>query len=422
MRHSIAPELLLQDATFVSGRAVVMDDGKVVAIESAADHPDAVQLQGRAMLAGLVNAHSHAFQRVFRGQTEAATGNFWTWRDAMYAAAQQLTPESFYEIARTAFLEMALSGITTVGEFHYVHRDALGRPYEDPNLMAKQAIRAARDVGLRICLLRVAYARAGFDKPLDPAQRRFVEPHAQEFIANTQALIASISDPLVRVGIAPHSIRALPLDYLHDVIHWAQPQRIPIHMHVCEQPAEIDACQAEYGTTPVALLAREGLLSDRFTGVHGIHITDAEIGALAAARSFVCACPTTERNLGDGIVPADRLLAAGVRIALGSDSQAQIDLLEDARELECHLRLQHLRRGLIAPQTLFRCATLSGAESLGVPPDAADFFTVALDGLPMEHLLPSIVFAKTSVRDVIVAAEFIVRDGRHCRIAPKRTA
>ncbi len=224
MRHVIAPELLLQGSAFVSGRAVVIEDGKVVAIETAADHPDAVQLQGRAMLPGLVNAHSHAFQRVFRGLTEAATGNFWTWRDAMYAAAQQLTPQSFYDIARTAFLEMALSGITTVGEFHYIHRDELGRPYEDPNLMAKQAVRAARDVGLRICLLRVAYARAGFDKPLDPAQLRFVEPHAQEFIANTQALIESIRDPQVTVGIAPHSIRALPLNYLRDVIHWAQPQ------------------------------------------------------------------------------------------------------------------------------------------------------------------------------------------------------
>jgi formimidoylglutamate deiminase len=417
MRHVVAPELLLHDSAFVSERAVVIQKGKVVAIENAANHPDAVPLQGRALLPGLVNAHSHAFQRVFRGQTEAATGNFWTWRDAMYAAAERLTPESFYDIARAAFLEMALSGITTVGEFHYVHRDALGRPYDDPNLMAKQAIRAARDVGLRICLLRVAYARAGFNKPIDPAQQRFVEPHAHEFIGNTQALIASISDPLVTVGIAPHSIRALPLDYLREVIHWAQPQRIPIHMHVSEQPAEIEACQAEYGTTPVALLAREGLLSDRFTGVHGIHVTDAEIGALAAARSFVCACPTTERNLGDGIVPADRLLAAGVRIALGTDSQAQIDLLEDARELEYHLRLQHLRRGLIAPETLFRCATRSGAESLGVAPDVADFFTIALDGLPTEHLLPSIVFAKTLVRDVIVAGKFIVSDGRHCAVS-----
>ena len=412
MRRVYAPELLWEDGGFRAGRAVVVENGSVSVIEDASTGTAAIQLRGRAMLPGLVNAHSHAFQRVFRAQTEAATGTFWTWRDAMYAAAQRLTPDSFYDIARMAYLEMALSGITTVGEFHYVHRDEFGLPYSDPNLLPKQAIRAARDVGLRICLLRVAYARAGYQKHLDPAQQRFVEPESQEFIANTEALLASTSDPLVTVGIAPHSIRALPLDYLRTVVNWARPKGIPIHMHVCEQPAEIEACCAEYGTTPVALLAREGLLSERFTGVHGIHITDAEIDALASAKSFVCACPTTERNLGDGIVPADRLLGAGVRIALGSDSQAQIDLLEDARELEYHLRLQHLRRGILPPEALFRCATQSGAESLGIAPDAADFFTVAIDGLSTEHLLPSIVFAKTTVKDVIVAGEFIVRNGR----------
>ncbi len=352
-------------------------------------------------LPGLVNAHSHAFQRVFRGQTEAATGNFWTWRDAMYRAAQNLTPESFYTIARMAYLEMALSGITTVGEFHYVHG-----PYDDPNLLAKLAIRAAGEVGIRICLLRVAYARAGYQKELDPAQKLFVEPDPDRFLANTEALMA-VHD---FVGIAPHSIRALPLDYLRTIVRWAQPKGIPIHMHVAEQLAEIEACRAEYGTTPIALLAREGLLSDRFTAVHGIHVTDAEIEALAAARSFVCACPTTERNLGDGIVPADRLLQAGVRIALGTDSQAQIDLLEDARELEYHLRLQQLRRGIIAPETLFACATRSGAKSLGIPANAEDYFTIDADEPPSPA---DIVFGKHAVRDVVVNGKFVVRDGRH---------
>ncbi len=417
MRRVFAPDLLLQGSAFHSGCAIVVDDGEISAIEDAAFHPEAVRLNGRAMLPGLVNAHSHAFQRVFRGQTEAVTGNFWTWRDAMYRAAQGLNPEMIYDISRVAFLEMALSGITAVGEFHYVHRDEQGRPYPDPNLLAKQVIRAARDVGLRVCLLRAAYARGGFQRELDPAQKRFAEPDAREFLANTGALMAVTTDPLATIGIAPHSIRALPLDYLREIIHWGQRKKIPIHMHVSEQPAEVDACRAEYGAAPVALLAREGLLSERFTGVHGIHIADAEIDALAAARSFVCACPTTERNLGDGTVPADRLLASGVRIALGSDSQSQIDLLEDARELEYHLRLKQLKRGLIPPETLFTCATRSGAQSLGIAPEAADFFTVNLDALPAEHLLPAIVFGKTTVTDVIVAGEFIVRDGQHCRNA-----
>jgi formimidoylglutamate deiminase len=319
-----------------------------------------------------------------------------------------------------AYLEMALSGITTVGEFHYIHRDAEGNPYEDPNRIAKLMVRAARDVGIRICLLRVAYARAGFEKPANPLQKRFIEPSAEDYLRNLQALRNSLDGVFAWAGAAPHSVRAVPLDYLRHVAGWAARENIPLHMHVSEQPVELAECEAEYRLTPVALLAREKILSPRFTGVHAIHISDDEIRALAEAGSIVCACPTTERNLGDGIVPADALLRAGVRIALGSDSQAQIDLLEDSRELEYHLRMQKLERAVIAPEVLFECATKSGAASLGVPADVDDYFTIeqrdpSIAGVPEENLLSAVVFglAKSAVRDVVVGGEFIVRHGRH---------
>jgi formimidoylglutamate deiminase len=346
--------------------------------------------------------------------------NFWTWRNAMYRAANSLSLEDLSRVARMAYLEMALSGITTVGEFHYIHRDLDGNAYEDPNCIARLMVRAAREVGIRICLLRVAYARAGFDKPPNPLQKRFIEASPEEYLRNAEALRDSLDGRRAWVGAAPHSVRAVPAEYLREVAGWAAREKVPLHMHVSEQPAELAECEAEYGTTPVAFLAREGVLGPRFTAVHGIHITGDEIGALAETGSTVCACPTTERNLGDGIVPADALLSAGVRVALGSDSQAQIDLLEDARELEYHLRLGKLERGLIAPQVLFDCATQSGAASLGVPADAEDYFTVDLKdasiaGASGENLMSAVVFglAKSAVRDVVVDGEFIVRDGRH---------
>jgi formimidoylglutamate deiminase len=308
-----------------------------------------------------------------------------------------------------------------VGEFHYIHRDPEGHPYEDPNHISGLMVRAARDVGIRICLLRVAYARAGFDKPSNPLQKRFIEEPADQYLRNVEALRGSLDGSRAWVGVAPHSVRAVTLDYLRDVAAWANRERVPLHMHVAEQPAELVECQAEYGATPVALLAREGILGPRFTAVHGIHITSDEVRALAETRSIVCACPTTERNLGDGVVPADALLQAGVSIALGSDSQAQIDLLEDARELEYHLRLQKQERAVIAPEVLFDCATSSGAASLGAPAGAAsDYFTFddrdpSIAGASPETLLSAVVFglAKSAVRDVVVGGEFIVRDGRH---------
>jgi formimidoylglutamate deiminase len=240
------------------------------------------------------------------------------------------------------------------------------------------------------------------------------------------------------VGIAPHSVRAVPLDYLKEVIGVAHAQRLPIHMHLAEQPAEVSACIEEYGRSPVALLATEGLLSERFTGVHVIHVTPKAVGMLAAARAMVCACPTTERNLGDGIVPVDEFFKHGVRVSLGSDSHVEIDLLEDARELEYHLRLQKMERMTLASvgdeghsalaARLFKCATIDGAQSIDGPRGAleagraADFFTVDLNdpsiaGASSDDLLSTIVFSlsRTAIKDVVVSGKRIVEDGRHAQ-------
>ncbi len=402
---------------------------------------DQSSLKNRAVLPGLVNTHSHAFQRVIRGRTEYRTNNttdsFWTWRELMYSAAARLNPDDLYDASRMAFLEMALSGITCVGEFHYLHHASDGKPYDDPNLLAKQVVRAARDVGLRIALLRVAYFRSGFQMEQNPRQARFIDPDVDTYLKHVDRLQSDLA-PLNEqawVGVAPHSVRAVPVDDLRAIVSFAADRNLPVHMHVAEQPAEVVACVMEHGRSPVELLQDNGLLSERFTAVHAIDVNSDEISALAKARARVCACPTTERNLGDGVIPADAYFDAGVSVSLGSDSHVQIDLLEDARELEYHLRLERKERSVLAPsggnraalaQRLFECATIAGAESLGattVKLDVerpADFFTVDLNdpsiaGLGEDDLLSGIVFSmsRAAIRDVVVGGNLIVEDGRH---------
>ena len=415
---------------------------KIESLTPGNELQEPVRLKNRALLPGLINAHSHAFQRVIRGRTEYRTSNetdsFWTWREMMYSAATRLTPEDIYDASRMAFLEMALSGITAVGEFHYIHNQPDGTPYDDPNLLAKEVVRAARDVGLRIALLRVAYARSGFQSEPNPRQARFIEADPNVYLDRVTKLRKDLGQlvGLAWVGLAPHSVRATPLNYLKQVVRFGNELGLPVHMHVAEQPAEVSACIEEYGRSPVALLETEGLLSERFTGVHMIHITPKAARMFAQARAMVCACPTTERNLGDGIVPVDTFFRDNVPVSLGTDSQIQIDLLEDARELEYHLRLQKLERAVLSggdrtgpsdlASKLFGCATNNGAQSIGAPSGAlelglaADFFTVDLDdpsiaGASQDDLLSSIVFSlsRSAVRDVVVDGRRIVEDGRH---------
>jgi len=365
---------------------------------------------GRAIVSGLLNAHSHSFQRAIRGRTEhrmsAARDSFWTWREAMYQAANRLSPEDVYQVARMAFLEMLLAGITTVREFHYLHHAPDGSRYQDPNLLALEVIRAANETGLRIELLRSAYARAGWQTPPNPLQARFITSSADTFVADTEELLRSGA----KVGVAPHSIRAVPIKYLLEIVKYARAKNLPVDMHVAEQPAEVEACLAEHGLRPVELLQDKGVLESSFTSVHGIHITEQEINFLGSSRTRVCACPTTERNLGDGAVPADRLTGAGVTLCFGTDSNVQIDLLEDARSLEYHLRMERLERAVLTPELLL--ASVSGNEE--------DYFTVDLNdpsiaGSDERSILSSILFSteRTAIRDVFVGGKRVVEDGRH---------
>jgi len=436
------PELLYVDGGFVrGGELLVSPEGVVLKCDGDLDRSSVtiVEMPNRALMPGFVNAHSHSFQRLIRGKAESRVvsgRDFWSWRGTMYYAASQLNPRQVYDVARMAFLEMALAGTTTVGEFHYLHNAVDGKPYDDPNLLGKQVIAAAESVGIRIVLLRTAYLRAGFELPPEPGQSRFYES-AKAFLENMTALMKEVSPEGGRIhfGVAPHSIRAVPLGELHEITTWARGNRLPVHMHVAEQVAENAACVREYGLTPVALLAREKILGADFTAVHGVHVTAEEIAMLARMETTICSCPTTERNLGDGFVRADEMLAAGIRFALGSDSQAQIDPLEDAREVEYHLRLMHQKRAILdqvggktLAAHLFDSATVNGACALAVPVGQltpgrlADFITIDLDdssvaGNSADDLLSTLVFSmsRAAIRDVVVGGRFILRDQQHAR-------
>jgi formimidoylglutamate deiminase len=437
------PELLFADGRFIAQAGLLVDDNgrcqSVTAPDRTSDKASdtIIDLPGKALLPGFVNVHSHTFQRLIRGKSESravAGKDFWSWRRTMYHAAASLDPQQVYDVARMTFLEMVLAGTTTVGEFHYLHTAPDGRPYDDPNSLSKQVIAAAQSIGIRIALLRCAYLRSGYQLPRDPGQTRFFET-TPEFLANMEALVREYlgGSAEVRLGVAPHSIRAVPLDDLCQIVTWARDKSLPLQMHMAEQIAENEACVREYGATPVALIGKAGMLGPDFTAVHAIHITAEEAAMLADAAATICSCPTTERNLGDGILAADRVMQAGVRVALGSDSQAQIDPLEDARELDYHLRLEHQRRAILdqidgqsLAVRLFDCATVNGARSLAVPTGTlaagsfADFFTVdlrdiSIAGHSADNLLPLIVFGmnRTAIRDVAVNGKLIVRNGQH---------
>lgn len=436
------PDFLYTGGEFHAGMGVLVgEDGSIVRFgsEMPTDSATIVRMPGKALLPGLVNAHSHSFQRLIRGVAEHGGPNgddFWAWRNTMYHAASQLDPEDLFDVARMAFLEMALSGITTVGEFHYVHRRQDGTSYDDPNLLSKRVIDAAQSVGLRICLLRVAYSRAGYELPPNPRQKRFYES-CDEYLSNAAQFAADLrgGPSTVSMGVAPHSIRALTLESLVHIVEWTKERGLPIHMHAAEQTAEIAACEREHGASPIRLLAQHGLLSDKMTLVHAIHTAPDEVEAIAQAGAKICSCPTTERNLGDGIIDAEKAIEQGILFCFGSDSQATINLLEDARDLDYHLRLKRQRRVLLdgihgeeLSARLFHYATAGGAASLklntglleqGRP---ADFFSINLNdvsiaGISSEELLSMVVFAleRVAVRDVVVNGRVVIQDGRHAQ-------
>jgi formiminoglutamate deiminase len=402
-----------------AGVLITLDGERIAAVEAGASPPsDAERLPGLT-LPGLANAHSHAFQRALRGRTQGGSGSFWTWREQMYELAGTIDPDGYLALARATFGEMALAGITLVGEFHYLHHGPGGVPYDDPNEMGHAVMQAAAEAGIRITLIDACYLRGGFSDELDEVQQRFADRDVGAWIERVDALPAPAA--------AIHSVRAVDPWSARDVAAWADSRRAPLHAHVSEQPAENQGCLAAHGLTPTALLANAGALSERFTAVHATHLTDFDIGLLGGARATCCFCPTTERDLADGIGPAGQLRASGSRLSLGSDSHAVIDLLEEGRAVELDERLATRERGHHSAEQLLSAATVDGYRCLGfddggriAPGALADLVTVGLDGVRLagtdaHHALESVLFAGAAadVRHVMVGGRFIVRDGAH---------
>ncbi|MDP9239130.1 MAG: formimidoylglutamate deiminase [Actinomycetota bacterium] len=392
----------------------------------AARPPEAVHLAGLT-LPGLANAHSHAFHRALRGRTQGARGTFWSWREQMYAVSERLDPDTYYSLARATYAEMALAGVTCVGEFHYLHHGPGGTPYADPNAMGAALLAAAADAGIRITLLDTSYLAGGFDVALAGQQLRFGDRSAEGWAARVAGLPAG---PQARIGAAIHSVRAVPAEALGAVAAWARERGAPLHVHVSEQPAENADCLAAHGCTPVELLHEHGVLGPESTAVHATHLRDADVSLLAATGTAVCLCPTTERDLADGIGPARVLADAGVPLCLGSDSHAVIDLLEEARAVELDERLARRSRGHWRGDELLVAACAAGHAALGWPEagwieagSLADFVTVDLTGVRTagvgsDHALDAAVFAATAadIRDVVVGGQRIVEAGRHASI------
>ena len=394
----------------------------------------AIRLPGLTM-PGLANAHSHAFHRALRGITQASRGTFWTWRERMYQVADRLDPDSYLALATAVYAEMALAGISTVGEFHYLHHGPGGTSYADPNEMGRLLIEAARRAGIRITLLDTCYLAGGLSadgrhQPLEGPQLRFGDADAQAWATRVESLGVDASGrlgPEARVGAAIHSVRAVPADQMHGVVAWAQRYGAPVHAHVSEQVAENRACIAAYRATPTEMLSQAGALGPRGTAVHATHLTGSDIELLGGGRCHVCLCPTTEADLADGIGPARDLADAGATLTVGSDSHAVIDLLEDARRIELGERLASQERGHFTAVELATAATESGHASIGWP-DAgelaagalADFVTVALDtprtaGATQATALESVIFSATAadVQGLVVGGRNVVTAARH---------
>jgi formiminoglutamate deiminase len=398
---------------------VLVDDGRITAVEpGAAAQAGDTRLNG-IVLPGFANAHSHAFHRALRGRTHGATGTFWTWRDAMYALAARLDPDSYLALARATYAEMALAGVTCVGEFHYLHHASGGRPYDDANAMSEALVQAAADAGIRLTLLDTVYLSGGMDGdgylPLDEVQQRFTDGDVASWRSRVEAMRERDG---LRLGAAVHSVRAVPADQLPEV-----PTNGPLHMHLSEQPAENAACRALHGCSPTELLATHGLLGIGTTAVHATHLSGTDIDLLASTDAAVCACPSTEADLADGIGPFRRLWEAGAPVCVGSDQHAAVDLLADTRSIELHERLAGGRRGVFTQHQLVEALTVAGQSSLGWE-DAgrlevgqhADLVAIALDTPRTAGIDPSqVVMAAGSadVRTVVVDGRVVVEDGRH---------
>jgi formiminoglutamate deiminase len=404
---------------------VEADDGVITAVSPSVTRPPsgAKTLQG-LVIPGLANVHSHAFHRALRGRSRPEDGTFWTWRTGMYAVAERLDPDRLLGLARATYAEMALAGVTCVGEFHYVHHGPGGTPYSDPNAMGNALSTAAGEAGIRLTLLDTCYLSSGFGDPLLGVQERFGDRDADAWAARVEALRP---DPHVRVGAAVHSVRAVPSGAAETVAAWAAGRGAPLHVHVSEQAVENAACEQLYGMTPTAWLHERGVLGPRTTAVHATHLTDADLDLLSSSGTGIGLCPTTERDLADGIGAFGRMHAAGVPLSVGSDSQAVIDLLEEARLVEQHERLRTGIRGHWSTAELLTVATANGHVALGwpeagriavgAPADlvAVDLGSVRTAGNSDTDALTTVLSAATAgdVRDVVVGGREVVRDRRH---------
>jgi formiminoglutamate deiminase len=381
--------------------------------------PRAVRLRGLTV-PGFANCHSHVFHRAIRGRTQRGHGTFWTWRAQMYALAERLDPDRYFRLARAAYREMAAAGITLVGEFHYLHHQPDGTPYGDPNAMGAALVAAAGEAGVRITLLDTCYLAAGIDSPPEGVQVRFSDGDAYRW-ASRAARVAPA--PHLRAGAAIHSVRAVPHEQLATVAQVADQHGWPLHAHVSEQQAENEACLAAYGKTPVELLDDAGALGPRTSLVHVTHLGLDDVDRVGRSAAYSCFCPTTERDLGDGIGPSRELRQAGSRLTLGSDSHAVVDLVEEMRAVEMDERLRTEERGHWSAADLLTAATTDGHASLGWPeagriePGAiADLVTVDLDSVRTAgtgRSLESLVFASTAadITQVVAGGQLVDASG-----------
>jgi len=414
-------EYAWQRSTLTRGALVEAEDGQITAVQTSDTPPAGGHVLRGLVFPGFANVHSHAFHRALRGRTHDDGGTFWTWRQAMYRLASRLDPDSYLRLATAVYAEMAVAGVTVVGEFHYLHHPPGGRRYGEPNVMGRALREAALVAGIRMTLLDTCYLTGGIDTPLSPEQQRFSDGSVTAWAER------ALSEPdrgSVRAGAAIHSVRAVPAAGITELASIVDGR--PLHVHVSEQPAENEACLAAYGRTPVQLLADSGALGPDTTAVHATHLTSTDVELLGSSRTAACFCPTTEADLADGIGPARELLDAGAPLSLGSDQHAVVDPLVEARSLEYGERLRTGQRGRLSPDELVTALTSAGNAALGWPnagriePGApADLVAVRLDSVRTAGCHPSqVVYAATAadVHTVVSNGRVIAVDGHHERL------
>lgn len=381
-------------------------------------------------LPGMPNLHSHAFQRAMAGLAERQThpeDSFWTWRELMYRFAGRVTPDSQHAIASQLYAEMLAAGYTTVCEFHYLHHHPDGRPYDDRAAMSKALIAAARDTGIRLTLLPVLYMTGGFDgRPLSDRQKRF--GHSLDGYLTLVQDLRALQDDTLRIGVALHSLRAVPPDAMRGLLAAIDGERLPIHIHIAEQVGEVQDCEALRGARPVEWLLANAEVDDAWTLVHATHLTAAEVQGIAASGATVAICPTTEANLGDGLFPLREFLAAGGHWGVGSDSHVSVSPVEELRWLEYGQRLASRRRNIAVSSEetstgalLYRQAVDGGLRACGQPATAADdVVTLDTDAAALacatgDDLHDRVIFGgnRPLVDRVQVAGRDVVVDGHH---------